>query len=110
MSFQLILAEQRIAEQKMRCDAMQMWLDMHKHCESAKKIEKGLKVWFHARSGIQVQARYIHYEFVDTETAEILEMNTDYKMNKMMCLHKIYPPFILDEIINYYKNHELNKL
>lgn len=98
MIFHLTSFEYLVADKWMKCDALQIWIDLKLTYPIS---QKGLYTWFSARNGIEQGVTYLHYEFVDEETGEILTMNCRLDMNKLMVQNNLYPPIIQQAFKNY---------
>lgn len=90
-----------VAEKDMRCDAHSMWLDLNLHGED---LSKGVSTWYSGRHGIKANDIYVYYQFVDEETAEILELNCRVDMDKLMLKYKFYPKYIVSCMERFFED------
>jgi len=97
---QLLKYELLTADKHMQCDALTVRLDMSKTL-TIEQAFKGIETWFNARKGISIGDSYWHYDFLDNETGEILEMNCRIDMNKLMVENDFYPPYIKNAFKKY---------
>ena len=86
----------------MDCDAFTMWEGIMKGDIPRQKRETVMSIvrnksW----KGVEPYTRYVHYEFIDTDIGEILEMNCRTDMDSLMIDNKFYPPVILNQILSY---------
>lgn len=83
------------------CDAFTMWSGIMKGEKTLQERQAGLKVWVKAWKGIEPYSKFIHYEFVETTTGEVHEMNCRIDMDSVMIDNKFYPAEILNQITAY---------
>lgn len=98
MQLKLATWSYQIAEKSIKCDALEMWFDLKLVMP---ELEKGVQTWWQAGKGIETGNQYIHYEFVDAETGEMLTMNCRKDMNAMMLKYQYYPKIIQYALSKY---------
>ena len=80
-----------IADKFINDDAFEMWCKI-KHVDKSKAAPAA----FYSRKNIMPQDNYLHINFVDTESGEMLFINCLERLHKAMVTHKLYPEFILN--------------
>lgn len=80
-----------VAEEFINDDAFEMWCKIKNENKS-----NAAPAAFYSRKNIMPQDNYLHINFVDTESGEMLFINCLEALHKEMVRHKLYPEFILN--------------